>query len=443
MNERKIASNILYEIEYNGAYTNIAVSKAFENIKNLTSEEKGFLSELVHGVTEHRMKIDYIISQFSNIKIKKIAPKVLNALRLGIYQILYMDRIPPSAAVNESVKLAKIAGGQRSGGFVNGILRSIIRNKDNINYPEEPNQYLSVYYSYPIELIDFFLDEFGFEFTEDMLEAFDKHHPVTIRCNTLKTSVDKLRTDLAKNGISAKQINNKDFPRLDYALSTERMRNIERLSSYKNGEFYIQDIAAMLVAEVLDPQKGDTVIDMCAAPGGKTTHIAEKMENEGIVYAFDIYEHKIKLINENASRLGLDICESKIQDSSVLNEKYIHKADRVLVDAPCSGFGIMGRKPDIKYHRQIADIYSLAELSFKILSNGSHYVKSGGTLVFSTCTITREENERVVERFLDEFGQEFYLDPIEQIKKPNEGYITLYPHIDGTDGFFICKFKKR
>ena len=440
MNERKIASKILYAIENEDAYINVEISKTFEN-SNFSSEEKGLISELVHGVTERRLTLDYIISQFSKIKLSRIAPKVLIAIRLGVYQIFYMDKIPHSAAVNESVKLAKSVGGQRSGGFVNA--RNVLRNKDGISFPKEQNNFLSIYYSYPIEIIDLFLSEFGYDFTKDMLESFSKRTPTSIRCNILKTDAQSLQASLSNDGVRAKIYDNISFPGIDYALTADKIRNIEKLPSYNNGEFYIQDVAAMLVSEVLNPQSGNVVIDVCAAPGGKTTHIAEKMGNIGKVIAFDIYEHKIKLINENAKRLGISICDAMVWDSSVLNSDYINTADCVLVDAPCSGLGIVGKKPDIKYQRKISDVTELAEISFKILSNGAKYVKSGGTLVFSTCTITKRENEGVVERFLQAFGDEFYLEPIEQIKKDNAGYITLFPHIDGTDGFFICKLRRK
>jgi len=442
MNERKIASKILYEIEHNSAYINIALLNALEN-DNFSPQEKGFISELVHGVTERRITIDYIISQFSKLKLNKIATNVLNAIRLGVYQICYMDKIPESAAVNESVKLAKSVGGQKSGGFVNAILRNVIRNKDNIAYPTDKIEYLSVYYSYPFELVKLFITEFGYEFTEEIFQSFYEKKPVTLRCNTLKTTPEKLCMDLKNSGIDASIYHNEKFPKLNYALSVNKIRNMEKLTSYLNGEFYVQDIAAMLVSDVLNPKSGDIVIDMCSAPGGKTTHIAQKMDNKGTIYAFDVYEHKIKLINDNAKRLGIDICKATLQDSSVLNEEYIEKADCVLVDAPCSGLGIIGRKPDIKYQRRVTDIHQLAELSFKILSSAARYVKPGGTLVFSTCTIERTENEEVVNKFIEKFGDEFYFERINEIDKENNGYLTLYPNTDGTDGFFICKLKKR
>lgn len=442
MNERKIAVKILYEIEQNNAYTNIILSKTFKN-GDFLPEEKGFITELVHGVTERKITLDYVISKFSSVKINKISTNILNVLRIGIYQIFYMNKIPVSAAVNESVKLAKVYGGHKTGGFVNAVLRNAERNIENISYPDQRNQFLSVFYSYPMELVDFFVKEFGFDFTEQMLKSNSERKSLTIRCNALKTTPDKLVENLRKDGINAKVYENPNFPEMDYAIVVDKIKNIDSLQSFKNGEFYVQDVAAMLVCDILDPKSGNTVIDMCAAPGGKTTHISEKMLNKGQVYAFDIYEHKLSLIKENALRLGIDICDCQLRDATKLYNEYINKADCVLVDAPCSGLGIIGKKPDIKYQRTVEDINALADISFSILCNGAEYVKDGGTLVFSTCTITKAENENVVEKFLDKYGESFCLEPITQINKENCGYVTLYPHIDNVDGFFICKFKKR
>ena len=442
MNERKIAANTLYEIRNKSAYINIALSKTFEKHTDLKANEKGLVTELVHGVTERAITLDYIVSEFSSVKLNKIAPKVLICLELGIYQLLYMDKIPESAAVNESVKLAKMFGGQRSGGFVNAVLRSVIRNKENIAYPKEKNAYLSVYYSYPLEIVDLFLEEFGYDFTKDLLESFYNKKSITLRCNMLKTTPEKLKNSLLNENIESVIYKSDIFPELNCALTVDKINDIEKLESYINGEFYIQDIAAMMVTEVLAPKEGNVVLDMCASPGGKTTHIAEKMNNSGKVFAFDVYEHKIKLIEENAKRLGINICSAKMFDSMTFSEEYVETADCVLVDAPCSGFGILGKKPDIKYHKNVEDVDALAEISIKILDNASKYVKHGGTLVFSTCTILKKENECVVDNFLKNH-EDFYLEPIKQINKENEGFVTLYPNVDNTDGFFICKLKKR
>lgn len=442
MNERKVAARVLNEIDANGAYINIALEKALDE-GELKPYEKGLVSELVHGVTERKITIDYVISTFSSVKINKISPKILTALRIGVYQLMYMDKVPASAAVNESVKLAKKYGGQRAGGFVNGLLRNVERKKNQVSYPEDDLNRLSICYSYPIEIIKMFIDEFGVKFTEEMLIANNAKKPLVLRCNLLKTSAEKLVDSLADEGIDAKVYRNDKFPCLNYALEADKIKNIKSLVSFKKGEFYVQDIAAMLAVEVLNPKRGDTVIDVCAAPGGKTTHIAEMMQNKGKVIAFDIYDHKLNLINENTERLGISICETQLQDATKLNGQYINYADCVLVDAPCSGFGIIGKKPDIKYQRKPGDVKELAEISFSILKCASQYVKSNGTLVFSTCTIMKSENEDVIERFLKEADNEFYLETIDNIKIENSGFITFYPHIYGVDGFFICKMKKR
>ncbi len=442
MNERKIAARVLDDIETNGAYINIALEKALSD-GELKPYEKGFVSELVHGVTERRITIDYVISEFSSVKLYKIAPKVLTALRIGVYQLMFMDKVPPSAAVNESVKLAKKYGGQRVGGYANGVLRNIERNKNNIPYPTDDLRRLSVYYSYPVEIVNMFLDEFGVEFTESMLFANCEKRPLTLRCNQLKISAENLVDSLNNEGVDAKVYQNSRFPNLNCGIEVDKIKNIKTLQSFKNGEFYVQDIAAMLVAEVLNPKENSVVIDMCAAPGGKTTHIAEKMHNKGKVLAFDIYEHKLNLINDNANRLGISICETHLQDATKLNEKYIDFADYVLVDAPCSGFGIIGKKPDIKYQRKPEDVVALADISLSILKNAGKYVKQGGTLVFSTCTIMKAENEEVIMKFLQEANEGFYLEAIDEVAIENQGFITLYPHVDKVDGFFICKMKKR
>lgn len=443
MNERKIVIEILYDIFRDNAYTNLALNKAFKKHLSLSQEQKNLVSELVCGVTERKITLDYIISSFSSIKINKISLNVLNVLRSGVYQLLFLDRIPASAAVNESVKLAKTYGGQRSTGFVNAVLRNIERNKGNLAFPKDKIEFLSVYYSYPQKLTNLLVNKFGYEFCEDLFESFNKRFPLTVRCNTLKTTPEKLVDELSSCGAKADFYVNDRFMNLDYALEVSNIKNLEKINPFTDGKFYVQDISTMLTTEALNPQKGDLVIDVCAAPGGKTTHIAEKMMNTGKILAFDIYEHRLELINENLKRLGITNCDTCIADSTVLNEKYINSADRVLVDAPCSGLGIIGKKPDIKYQRTPEDIEALAETGFTILSNASRYVKPGGTLVYSTCTIIDTENEDVVNRFLESCGGEFSLEPLNIVKAENPGYITLYPNVDGVDGFFICKLKKR
>ncbi len=439
VNPRNTALKILYDIENNLSYLNIKLKASLDN-DELSSMDKRFITELVHGVIKMKINLDYIISKHSKLKLKKLSPWVINILRMGIYQIYYMDKVPSSAAVNESVKLAKKYANKGAVGFVNGILRAVSKCEE-IVYPDDEIQYLSKKYSFPEWIVKRWINEFGFEFANNLLEHSNSRPNVYFRANLLKTDTLSLKNLLEDEGVMCSVYSNEKLSGIDYCLVPEKTGNISSLKSYKSGLFYVQDVGATQIVEVLSPKPGETIIDMCAAPGGKTTHIAEKMKNDGKVYAFDVYDHKIKLIRDNAKRLGIDIIDASIGDGTVYDEKLSKVADRVLVDAPCSGLGIISRKPDIKYLRSEEDISKLSKLSLDILNNAAKYVKTGGTLVFSTCTIEKEENEDVVNEFL-KLNSDFSLDPIKEYSKDNTGYITLYPS-KLNDGFFICRFKRR
>lgn len=439
INPRNTALKILYDVETDLSYLNLKLKSALEN-GELSSVDKRFITELVHGTVKMKINLDYIISKFSKLKLKKISPWVINILRMGVYQIYYMDKVPSSAAVNESVKLAKKYANQGAVGFVNGTLRAISKC-ENIEYPKDKIEYLSAKYSYPMWICKRWVNDFGFEKAEMiMIESNDRPN-VYFRTNTLKTDVETLKKLLEDEGVMCDIYQNDYLKNIDYCLVPDKTGNISELDAYKKGLFYVQDVGAAQIVEALAPKKGETIIDMCAAPGGKTTHIAEKMGNDGKIYAFDVYDHKIKLINDNAKRLGIDIIDVHIGDGLVYNESLSEIADKVLVDAPCSGLGIISRKPDIKYLRKEEDIEKLADISYNILQNASKYVKKGGTIVFSTCTIDKTENENLIEKFLAE-NKEFYLEPITEYDDKNSGYITLYPS-KYNDGFFICKVKRR
>lgn len=417
MNIRELALKALYEIEYNGAYSNIAVKEALSK-NELTKQEKDFFTCLVYGTLDKKITLDYIIGNFSNVKLKKISKFIILILRMGVYQLKFMDSVPDSASVNESVKLARRYGHGASAGFVNGLLRTV--SKTNIEYPRDKTEYLSVRYSFPITLCDKWIDDFGFEFTENMMQAFEKPSEVVIRPNRLKTTAEELCEMFRKKGISVSEING--------AIKADGF-DIAADDLYQSGYYTVQDIAAMQPAVILNPQEGDEVIDMCAAPGGKTTHMAELMNNKGKIKAFDIYKHKVELIKKNALRLGIDIIEAQVCDSSVFYDELSESADKVLCDVPCTGTGIIGRKPDIKHNRR--DDSDIMEIQKKILRNGAKYLKKGGELLYSTCSIEKEENEAVVSEFLEENSS---------FKKIYEK--TFYPHIDGCDGFYVCKIKK-
>lgn len=416
-NARETAMRVIYAVEFDGAYSNMALKKALSS--DMTNQDKAFVTTLVYGVIDKKVTLDYIISRYSKLKLKKISKYILIILRMGIYQLMFMDKVPESAAVNESVKLAKRYGHGASAGFVNGVLRSVI--KTDIEYPSEKNEYLSVKYSFPLPLCEKWTADFGYEFTEELLQSFGEEPQLNLRPNTLKTTASELCEGLNKNGIEAVIKDN-------YIVS--KGFDIASDPLYKDGLYTVQDAAAMQAAITLAPQKGETVIDMCAAPGGKTTHMAELMENEGRIYAFDVHEHKIELIKKNAERLGITIIEASISDGAVHESRFDGKADKVLCDVPCSGLGIIRRKPEIKWNRE--DISNLPAIQHKILANGAEYLKTEGEIVYSTCTIEKEENEAVTGRFLAES---------KGFEKVYEK--TFYPHIDNTDGFYICKMKRK
>lgn len=417
MNIREAALKALYDIEYNGSYSNMAVKNTLGG-RDISKQDKALFTALVYGVTDKRLTLDYYISRLSKIKLKKISKYILLILRMGIYQIVFMDKIPVSAAVNESVKLAKRYGHGASAGFVNGVLRSAASK--TVDYPEEKNEYLSVKYSFPLWLCDRWIDEFGFEFTESMMQAFEENKHITLRANSLKTTASELAGMLVKLGITAEV--------KDGAVVTGGF-DIENNSLYKDGFFTVQDTAAMQAAKVLAPQSGEFIIDMCAAPGGKTTHIAELMKNSGKILAFDIHAHKTELIKKNAARLGIDIIEVHEKDASVFDKSLENTADRVLCDVPCSGLGVIGRKPDIKRCEDRSG--KITALQTKILENGAKYLKDSGVLVYSTCTVEKCENEEVINKFMKNNGG---------FEKMYEK--AFYPHIDKTDGFYICKLRK-
>lgn len=438
-NARQTALAVLYNIEYNGAYSNIALKNELDD-SSLSGVDKHLVTTLVYGVVKMKLHLDYIIQSYSKIRLKKISKYILLILRLGVYQLMFMDKIPESAAVNESVKLAKRFGHGASAGFVNGILHTVIRMKDSMVYPTDKNEFLSVKYSYPASLTKHWIDEFGEEFAESLMSTMNEPAPLTIRVNTLKTNTSVVLDELSKKNITASV-----SPFYENAVVCGGF-DIASSKLYQDGLMTPQDVSAMLASVVLSPKPGDTIIDMCSAPGGKTTHMAQLMNNAGVIHAFDIHEHKMQLIEKTAQRLGIDIINTKCTDATLCLDEYINTADKVLVDVPCSGLGIIRKKPDIKWNYEVTDI---TNTQYKILENASKYVKSGGYIVYSTCTIEKRENKDVIMNFINN-NPEFETVDIEN-KLPSglhketlkQGHITFYPNVDGIDGFFICKLRKR
>ena len=439
MNSRELAFKTLYDIERNKNYSNISINKNFKNV-NISDQEKGLATELIYGIIENKYYLNYIIDKLSKIKSKKMSTYVKISLWLGIYQILFLDSIKDHAAVNESVNLIKKYD-KKSSGFVNAILRNVLRQKDSIMEikDKEIKDELSIKYSYNPWIVEKWIKDFGQEFTEDLLDANAEKPNLYIRTNTLKISRDELIGKLAKEGIKCTKVNG-----IDEAIMVQNLKNIEGNELFKLGYFTIQDISSMLVGKIANPEKDSKVLDICSAPGGKTTHVATIMENTGQVIARDVFDHKLKLIKSTVNRLGLTNVSVENRDALKLDDNSIDKFDYVLADVPCSGLGIIKRKPEIKF-KEKSELSGLPDIQIKILNNASKYVKENGTLIYSTCTIHDEENIDVVEQFLKE-NKNFELVPIENINidldNQEKGYIKIYPNIHGMDGFFIAKLKR-
>ena len=440
INLRKTAANMLLNIEKNGAYINIQMNKLRKEA--LCSEKDvRLIGEIVNGVIKRKITLDHIISLHSSTKLKKIAPYVLNVLRVGVYQLIFMDKIPPNAAVDECVKVIKKSSVSRLSGYVNAVLRAISK-EDYTNLPENTADDISIKYSYPLWLVKRWENEFGFEFTKELLKSLSKKSPLYIRCNTLVNSVEEFKNKLDLAGVDYAQVRLDDFKDYNYSFRLDSIKDISLVPGFNEGSFYVQDPAASLAAYLLEPKKDSFIIDLCAAPGGKSLFLADLISNNGKIISCDIFEHKLKLISENALKYGATSVKPTLNDATILNHKWVNKADYVLCDVPCSGFGIIRKKPDIKYARKEEDIKALSSLSLAILENGAKYLKNEGVLVFSTCTIEKEENEDVINKFLENH-KEFSPYPFGDNDKYLDGFYTSYPSITDTDGFFICRLKKK
>ena len=444
---RAICLEILNRIEETDLHPDRLLTDSFKRYRHLTSLDRAFLTELTYGVIRWRGKLDWLVRHFSKIPFEKIELETLNILRLGLYQILFLSRTPASAAVNESVEMAKGIRGKGGAGFVNAILRSTIRQKDEIRYPEineDPTLHLSVVQSHPLWLVRRWVKELGVEETLRVCMFNNRISPLTLRTNTLKMD----RKDLIE------KLKEKGFKPVPTTYSEEGVvlkdpPPTSELPFIKEGLYIIQDEASQLVTSILDPRPGERILDACSAPGGKTTHMAQKMENQGEIDALDLSKGKLDLIEESCQRLGIRIVRTiKGNAAGPLPIPRGMKYDRILADVPCSGFGTLRRNPDLKWRRGEEDIKRLSQLQFSILSNLSVYLKEGGILVYSTCTVFREENEAVVEAFL-EGHPEFKLDRVDKFlpEKFNpfieKSYFKTFPPRDEMDGFFVARLTKQ
>lgn len=444
-NPREIVLDILLDIEKNNKYANVSLHTALSSNQFMSKQERSYITRMVEGVIEWRIRLDFVINQVSKTKINKCKPLIRCILRMGVYEIFYMDSIPHEATCNECVKLAAKRGFSGLKGFVNGVLRNICRNMDNISFPEkEPDilKYYSIKYSIPEETVSILRDYYEDDILSDILSAGVNDRGTSIRVNTDKISVEDFMQKLILAGIDvAKGMYN------DTSLIISNYDYIRRVPGFFDGYFAVQDESSCLAVKAAGIKEGNLVVDMCAAPGGKTMYAAELAGDKGLVISRDVSNDKTELIEENVERLGYNNVRVEVYDACVLDDNLINKADVVLCDLPCSGLGIMGRKNDIKYNISREKISQLSTLQRQMLENGARYVKSGGVLVYSTCTITKEENEDNVKWFIDNF--DFELDSVSPYfpnsleDRASKGYITLLQGIDKCDGFFIARFIKR
>ncbi len=433
---RQTAFSILLKIEKDKAYSNIALDSAVKGV-SLDSTDCAFISRLVYGVTERKITLDYIISQFLSQPLKKLKTEVLVILRIGTYEILFMDKIPVSASVNESVLLTKNNKCQFATGLVNAVLRKVSVEKENIFNSLSGEERLSILYSAPIDLVRFLKHHYNEQNAEEILKSALNKKEITIRVNTLKTTENELIQILKKENIST------EITSLKNALIINTKGAVYELDAYKKGLFYVEDISSQICVKELGLKENYKLIDVCSAPGGKSFTASQYMNNTGEIYSCDIHAHRVELIKTGAKRLGIKNIIPTVNDATVFNEKF-KNADCVLCDVPCSGLGIIGKKPEIKY-KSLDDIKELIPIQKEILSIASKYVKSGGTLIYSTCSINPNENRKVCDWFLKE-NEDFYSVKVspETERCIDEGdYLTLLPHINNCDGFFIAKFIKK
>ena len=440
-NPRNVALQVLLKIENDKAYSNIALNNAIRENK-LKGVDSAFVSALVYGVLERQITLDYIIKQYSKIPLRKIETKIKLILRMGVYQLVYMDKIPDSAAVNECVNLAKKHRLQKSAGFINGILRSITRAEQRLVLPDTDDKIycLSVKYSAPQELIRLWQKSYGADNAEKLLQSLSGRPKMCARVNTLKTNADALIEKLEAEGVGCEK-----SELIENALILTRTGSIENLSAYKEGLFHIQDLSSQLCVSFLDPKPRDVVLDVCSAPGGKAATAAQYMQNRGKIYACDLYDHKLKLIRANAQRLGAENIVASKRDAAKADAA-LPLADKILCDVPCSGLGILSRKPEIRCKSDIID-NDLPEIQYKILCQSAKNLAVGGRLIYSTCTLNPAENNENAARFLKEHknfrGASLKLpEGVKRAFDEQDYEITLMPHTAGCDGFYTAAFER-
>ena len=441
-NARQIALAIIQSVNEEGAYTNVAMDKILRKQPLNDRRDQALVNELVTGTIKNQIRLDFILQHFSREPLARLSPWVRNILRMSLYQLLFLDKIPESAAVNEGVNLTKKYSHAGSVKFVNGVLRNVIRKRGEIPFPrkeEDVSSYLSIQYSFPLWLVNFFIEHHGVEETENMLAFFNQQPPLWIRRNPLKVTAAQLEETLKEKEISFEKSH---YIPEAYCL-LDRIQAM-KMEEYANGWFSLQDETSMYAVDMLDPQPGEAVLDMCSAPGGKTTFIAERMGDTGRLVAVELYDHRIKTVKEQCNRLGIQMVEALVGDARDIHRDYPEAFDRILLDAPCSGLGVIGKRPDLRYHASHCRFEEIQQIQKELLDSAALALKPGGVLVYATCTLQTGENQEMVASFLENHP-DFSRETTEKYQSFAEktGDILVLPYRDQKNGFFVTRLRKR
>jgi len=443
-NARQLAVEVIYRVNEEGGYSNLTLNQLIRKY-DITDRDKALATQLVYGSLRMRNSLDWLINQVANRKVKKMDGWTRNILRLGLYQIQFLDGIPDAVACNETVELAKEYKHPGVAKFVNGVLRNILRRLDSLQMPsieDDPVQHIRYKYSFPQWLVERWVKRYGVKATIEICQAFNQIPNTVIRRNQLKVSKPDLVDSLSKNDIEVEEINN-----IPQAFKIANYSSLSDLDTFQSGCFQIQGLASILTGHIVAPKPGERVLDLCSAPGGKTTHLAELMDNQGKIIANELHEHKLSLIEENCKRLGIEIVNVKIGDGRKV--EFADSFDRILIDAPCSGLGMIAKKPEIKWQKKPQDIKQLKDIQLELLTAGSGFLKEGGELVYSTCTITEAENIEVVKEFVSNNSNFELVNLKSQVKEfgidsefINEGTIQLLPTWQENEGYFVAKLRR-
>lgn len=439
-NSRLIAAKIVNSVINKESYSNISLNSELSK-SDLNEKDKSLVTEMVYGTLKYKYSIDVILQKLISKPLSKIDDLVINILRISLYQIIYLNKIPEFAAVNEAVQITKKYSNMGASRLVNAVLRNYLRHKD-MEYADCKNEIELLAYKYSFEpwMVSMFINQYGSDTAEKIFNGLNETPSVTVRVNNLKASYEEVWNDLKNSSY-----NIKEGTICPEAIHIIKGKSIEVNHLFKDGMITVQDESSMLVAPSMELQQDLTVLDLCSAPGGKTAHISDIMNNTGLIRAYDLHKHKLNLLQNNFDRLGVKNTICEVQDAEVLNEKLINSADRLLIDAPCSGMGIIRKKPEIKWSKNIEDIKKIIDIQKKILISGSQYVKNNGLLIYSTCTLNKDENENNIKWFLEKFPQfnaeKIYYGKMDNLLYNKEGTLTILPN-KWMDGFFIAKLRK-